>query len=33
MAEEGRAEKILVEAWLENGVITPDMIPDKTAQK
>ena len=30
---EGRAEKILIEAWLENGIITPDMIPDKTAQE
>ena len=32
---EGRAEKDLIEAWLENGIITPDMIPDnnKTVQE
>ena len=27
---EGRARKDLIEAWLENGIITEDMIPDKT---
>jgi hypothetical protein len=27
---EGRARKELIEAWLENGIITEDMIPDKT---
>lgn len=30
---EGRAAKDLIEAWLENGIITADMIPDKTAQE
>ncbi len=27
---EGSAEKDLIEVWLENGIITEDMIPDKT---
>ena len=27
---EGRANKDLIEVWLENGIITADMIPDKT---